>query len=103
MAHDRDVAAFGERAPGYENGWLGKLHHDIADRTADLALSRRPSRRMPEAAKASGREGVRPRRRQPAGSPGILNSGFHGDPDGSLASAPGETPWLFHFDSYGSR
>ena len=35
MAHDRDVAAFGERAPGYENGWLGKLHHDIADRTAD--------------------------------------------------------------------
>jgi ubiquinone/menaquinone biosynthesis C-methylase UbiE len=45
MAHDRDVAAFGERAPGYENGWLGKLHHDIADRTADLALSRCPAPR----------------------------------------------------------
>ena len=45
MAHDRDVAAFDERAPGYENGWLGKLHHDIADRTADLALSRSPSPR----------------------------------------------------------
>jgi ubiquinone/menaquinone biosynthesis C-methylase UbiE len=45
MAHDRDVAAFGERAPGYENGWLGKLHHDIADRTAALALSRCPAPR----------------------------------------------------------
>jgi ubiquinone/menaquinone biosynthesis C-methylase UbiE len=45
MAHDRDVAAFDERAPGYENGWLGKLHHDIADRTADLALSRCPAPR----------------------------------------------------------
>jgi ubiquinone/menaquinone biosynthesis C-methylase UbiE len=45
MAHDRDVAAFGERAPGYEDGWLGKLHHDIADRTADLALSRCPAPR----------------------------------------------------------
>jgi ubiquinone/menaquinone biosynthesis C-methylase UbiE len=43
MAHDRDVAAFDERAPGYEDGWLGKLHHDIADRTADLALSRSPA------------------------------------------------------------
>jgi len=35
----RDVAAFQERAPGYEQGWLGRLHHDIADRTADLAVS----------------------------------------------------------------
>jgi len=35
----RDVAAFEERAPGYEQGWLGRLHHDIADRTADLAVS----------------------------------------------------------------
>jgi ubiquinone/menaquinone biosynthesis C-methylase UbiE len=43
MAHDRDVAAFDERAPGYEDGWLSKLHHDIADRTADLALSRSPA------------------------------------------------------------
>ncbi len=45
MAHDRDVAAFDERAPGYESGWLGKLHHDIADRTAELALSRCPAPR----------------------------------------------------------
>jgi ubiquinone/menaquinone biosynthesis C-methylase UbiE len=45
MAHDRDVAAFDERAAGYEDGWLGKLHHDIADRTADLALSRSPAPR----------------------------------------------------------
>ncbi len=31
----RDVAAFGERAPGYERGWRGRLHHDIARRAAD--------------------------------------------------------------------
>jgi SAM-dependent methyltransferase len=45
MAHDRDVAAFGERAAGYESGWLGRLHHDIADRTVDLALSCCPAPR----------------------------------------------------------
>ncbi|HYK67952.1 MAG TPA: class I SAM-dependent methyltransferase [Streptosporangiaceae bacterium] len=39
MPPHRDVAAFQERAPGYEQGWLGRLHHDIADRTADLAVS----------------------------------------------------------------
>ena len=37
MARDRDVAAFGERAQGYDEGWRGQLHHQIADRTADLA------------------------------------------------------------------
>ena len=37
------MAAFGERAPGYEDGWLGRLHHDVADRCADLALARSPS------------------------------------------------------------
>ncbi len=39
MPAHRDVAAFDERALGYEQGWLGRLHHDIAGRTADLALS----------------------------------------------------------------
>jgi ubiquinone/menaquinone biosynthesis C-methylase UbiE len=39
MARHRDVAAFGERAQRYDQGWLGRLHHQIADRTADLALS----------------------------------------------------------------
>jgi ubiquinone/menaquinone biosynthesis C-methylase UbiE len=39
VAPDRDVAAFDRRAPGYESGWLGRLHHDIADRAADLALA----------------------------------------------------------------
>jgi SAM-dependent methyltransferase len=29
-----------ERAGGYESGWLGKLHRDIADRVADIALTR---------------------------------------------------------------
>src|SRR5215469_5896509 len=39
MARDRDVAAFGERAQDYDEGWRGQMHHQIADRTADLALT----------------------------------------------------------------
>jgi ubiquinone/menaquinone biosynthesis C-methylase UbiE len=45
MPLDRDVHAFDERAPRYERGWLGRLHHDIADRTADLAMARAPEAR----------------------------------------------------------
>ena len=45
MARDRDVAAFGERAHGYDEGWRGRLHHQIADRTADLALTCVPASR----------------------------------------------------------
>jgi hypothetical protein len=45
MARDRDIAAFDLRAPGYESGWLGRLHHQIADRTADLALTLTPAPR----------------------------------------------------------
>ena len=45
MARDRDVAAFGERAQGYDEGWRGELHHQIADRTADLALTCVPAPR----------------------------------------------------------
>ncbi len=45
MARDRDIAAFDARALGYERGWLGRMHHDIADRTADLALSLVPAPR----------------------------------------------------------
>jgi ubiquinone/menaquinone biosynthesis C-methylase UbiE len=33
------VAAVAERAASYEQGWLGRLHHEIADRTAALAVS----------------------------------------------------------------
>jgi SAM-dependent methyltransferase len=44
-ARDRDIAAFGERAQRYDQGWRGRLHHQIADRTADLALSRVPAPR----------------------------------------------------------
>ena len=43
MPPHRDLAAFDERAPRYDTGWLGKLHHEIADRTAALALERSPS------------------------------------------------------------
>jgi hypothetical protein len=39
MARDRDVAAFGDRAHGYNQGWRGQMHHQIADRAADLALT----------------------------------------------------------------
>lgn len=39
MPAHRDLAAFDERATSYENGWLGRLHHEIADHTADLALA----------------------------------------------------------------
>ena len=42
MVHSRDVAAFDERAPGYETGWRGRLHHDIGDRAVDLALVSSP-------------------------------------------------------------
>ncbi len=35
----RDVAAFDERAPGYEQGWRGRMHHEIAGRAAELAES----------------------------------------------------------------
>ena len=37
MAQHRDVGAFDQRAAGYDGGWLGRLHHDIADRAAALA------------------------------------------------------------------
>jgi len=43
MPPDRDLAAFEARAAGYEQGWLGRLHHEIADRTADLTLKAQPS------------------------------------------------------------
>jgi ubiquinone/menaquinone biosynthesis C-methylase UbiE len=43
VTRDRDVAAFGARAPVYEDGWLGRLHHDIADRCVYLALAGAPS------------------------------------------------------------
>jgi ubiquinone/menaquinone biosynthesis C-methylase UbiE len=36
----RDVAAFNDRAPRYDSGWRGRLHHQIADRTARLAAAR---------------------------------------------------------------
>jgi ubiquinone/menaquinone biosynthesis C-methylase UbiE len=40
---DRDIAAFDARAGGYEGGWLGRLHQQIADRTADLAVRAVPA------------------------------------------------------------
>jgi ubiquinone/menaquinone biosynthesis C-methylase UbiE len=42
---ERDLAAFDARATTYEGGWLGRLHHDIADRAADLAAWTSPAPR----------------------------------------------------------
>jgi ubiquinone/menaquinone biosynthesis C-methylase UbiE len=42
MGPARDIRAFDERAGGYEHGWLGRLHHDIAERTTSLVLSVKP-------------------------------------------------------------
>ena len=36
---DRDVAAFDERAATYDSGWLGRLHHEISDKTAAIAAA----------------------------------------------------------------
>ena len=35
----RDVAEFNDRAASYDLGWRGRLHHEIANRTADLAVA----------------------------------------------------------------
>lgn len=39
MTRDRDIAAFDERARRYGQGWLGRLHHEIAERTARLVAT----------------------------------------------------------------
>ena len=43
MTYERDIAAFDARAGSYESGWRGRLHRQIADRTADLALTLAPA------------------------------------------------------------
>ena len=45
VPYDRDVGAFDERASRYESGWLGRLHHRIADRAVDLAVACVPAPR----------------------------------------------------------
>ena len=45
MPPDRDVQAFDERASRYEQGWLGRLHHEISDRAVQLALTYTPAPR----------------------------------------------------------
>lgn len=45
MPAHRDVAAFEERAPRYEEGWLGRLHREIAEATASLTVDLAPDAR----------------------------------------------------------
>jgi len=42
VSADRDVTAFDERATSYDDGWLGRLHHDVAKRTVAVALASKP-------------------------------------------------------------
>ena len=35
----RDLAEYNDRAGSYDHGWRGRLHHEIADRTASLAAA----------------------------------------------------------------
>jgi ubiquinone/menaquinone biosynthesis C-methylase UbiE len=35
----RDLAAYNDRAPEYDHGWRGRMHHEIAHRTASLAVA----------------------------------------------------------------
>jgi ubiquinone/menaquinone biosynthesis C-methylase UbiE len=35
----RDVAEFNDRAASYDHGWRGRLHHQISERTASLAVA----------------------------------------------------------------
>ncbi|MCV7091857.1 class I SAM-dependent methyltransferase [Mycobacterium interjectum] len=39
MPPHRDLAAYNDRAPEYDHGWRGRLHHEITDRTAGLAVA----------------------------------------------------------------
>ncbi|OBH11000.1 class I SAM-dependent methyltransferase [Mycobacterium sp. E3247] len=39
MPPHRDVAAYDDRAPRYDQGFRGRLHHEIAERTAQLAVA----------------------------------------------------------------
>lgn len=43
MSEDRDVAAFGRRASGYEGGSLGAWHRQVIERTAEVVLSAAPA------------------------------------------------------------
>ena len=45
MPKDRDIEAFHTRATGYGAGWRGRMHYDIALRTADIALTLNPAPR----------------------------------------------------------
>jgi ubiquinone/menaquinone biosynthesis C-methylase UbiE len=43
FARRRDVVAFDERANRYEKGWLGQLHHEVANRTMAIVESSVPA------------------------------------------------------------
>jgi ubiquinone/menaquinone biosynthesis C-methylase UbiE len=45
MPQERDVQAFNDRAPEYDAGRHGQLHHDISDRAVDVALTAAPAPR----------------------------------------------------------
>jgi ubiquinone/menaquinone biosynthesis C-methylase UbiE len=42
VTRDRDIAAFGRRAHSYDEGWLGRFHHEVAQSVALIAGSAAP-------------------------------------------------------------
>ena len=109
MSPHRDVVAFEERAASYEQGWLGRLHHEIADRTAALAVSvcaapqrvldvgcgtgyllRQLARQWPQASELAGID--------PA--PAMIDAAARAASDQRLQFAVGAAERLPHPDSY---
>jgi ubiquinone/menaquinone biosynthesis C-methylase UbiE len=45
MPYERDVEAFNRRAAAYESGSLGRVHLEVSDRVANLALRQAPAPR----------------------------------------------------------
>ncbi len=100
---DRDLGAFDRRAPGYESGWLGRLHHEIADRAADLALRCEPAPcRVLDVGSGTGYALRRLARRLPATTeligidpaPGMVRVAGDGTQDGRLTFVRGTAEQL---------
>jgi ubiquinone/menaquinone biosynthesis C-methylase UbiE len=45
VPYEKDIGDFDARAPGYESGWRGRLHRDIADKVVEIALASSPEPR----------------------------------------------------------
>lgn len=103
MPFERDVAAFEARARTFDHGWLGRLHHDIADRAAVLAVSSCPhARRILDVGCGTGYllgnlAGRYPRAIELAGvdpAPGMVEVAIAGADDNRIALSLGDAEQL---------